>query len=141
MALKEHYQNMNELKADVLHEMREVLNTRGWVQGTLEDDEGSVCFMGAYNTIFFDNSNPFLRGHKSALKTLPIQRKYAYESLLKELKVHLRKMYGKEYAEPTESWPIERWNDQKERTFEEVEKAIMQMADYYETRYLEGFQS
>jgi len=53
---------------------------------------------------------------------------------VKEFKKHLDEMFGSFLT-------IERWNDFNDRTEEEVEKAIMQMADYYETRYLEGLQS
>lgn len=142
MALKDHYDNLNELKADVLHEMREVLHDQGWVQGTLENDENQVCFMGAYNTVLFGKAEVFRFGYRKQLNTLPIQRRYVYESLLKEVKKHLAEMFPLDMDNiHYEGWQIERWNDTKGRTFEEVEKAIMQMADYYETRYLEGLQS
>ena len=148
MALKEHYSNLNELKADVMHEMRDILHEKGWIKGALQrtgsingpaDGLGNgdgVCFMGALNTVIA--GDPEYHNRKSEYNflydALPFQRRYAYDQIVKEFKKHLDEMFGSFLT-------IERWNDFNDRTEEEVEKAIMQMADYYETRYLEGLQS
>jgi len=148
MALKEHYSNLNELKADVMHEMRDILHEWGWIKGALHrsgslrgpaDGLGNgdgVCFMGALNTVISGSPHYYNRKSKNnpIFDTLPFQRRYAYDQIVKEFKKHLEEMFGRKQT-------IERWNDFSNRTEEEVEKAIMQMADYYETRYLEGLQS
>ena len=148
MALKEHYSNLNELKADVMHEMRDILHEKGWIKGALyrtdsihgpADGSGKgdgVCFMGALNAAIAGDPHYCNRKskHNSLYDTLPFQRRYAHDQIVKEFKKHLEEMFGSFQT-------IERWNDFSNRTEEEVEKAIMQMADYYETRYLEGLQS
>lgn len=139
MALKDHYDNLNEAKADVLHEAREVLIERGWAQYTLEDTDGHVCFVGAINTVFFGEANAFTHGWKRKVDQMPIQRRYIYLTLGNELRDHFIQFLAPD--EPVPNLGIEYWNDREGRTMEEVEKVMLERADYYERRYLEGYQS
>jgi hypothetical protein len=157
MALKEgQYDNINELKADAMHEMREVFATKGWTRGALERWESmydnakmehqtpGVCFLGSLNTVFWGEANPFRFTLRKALTVLGLQKQDAYQQILREVEKKLSEIYPElvlhDYVSGKGRLDIVDWNDSRDK-FEEVEKVVIQMADHYETRHLEGFQS
>jgi len=136
MALKEHYVNLNEGKADMCFEALEYIREHGWATRTWEDANGAVCLEGAINRITF--CNLIARGKhgggtgRSLRKSIPIQLQYLYDNLMYELQKHLEKEgYGS----------IPSFNDDALTSQEMVEKFLMQRGEYYEQRYLEGLRS
>lgn len=132
---KDHYDNLNELKADIMFEALDVLRTLGHSKGSWMDTKGQVCFGGALGMAICNDAHLLANGTSKKLRDggINIQKAYVAKQLAEEGHKRIKEMshYGSFMA----------WNDAGETTEQDVEKVFMQMAEHYEQRYLEGFQS
>lgn len=98
---------MNSEAADVLRDAAEYIGEYGWIQGDLEDQfTGSVCALGAITRAMRDGWNDH-----GALEAL--RRHLGLAPQTRDFILH----------------PVARWNDEKERTAEDVILAMKRAAE------------
>lgn len=85
-----------------------VLETRGWCKDTVEEGDGRVCFIGAINVAIFGNAE-ITYGNAT--------------DLAREVRRHKLKLVNEFLGLPD----VADWNDEPERTFEDVKTVLVQL--------------